>query len=301
MMRRAFWALAVAVLLAVPVAVQAQGDYLDVYIAKVKPEKTAEFNAIAKKMAEANRRYNGDQWLAMQTLYGEGDVVVFVSTRNDYADIDKANGAFMGALNKAYGKEATEKMLQDWENCLAGSRTELRRRRWDLSRKAPADAAAYAKFIGGSRVLRTTAVHIRPGHVADFEALLKDTKAAGEQAANTQPLYVSQVVEGSKGTTFYIAGLRSSLAGFDKNPTIRDILGEEGYKKFLQVNADSVEGAESSLYRFSPELSNPPEEIASAAADFWHPKLAMAAAGSKAKTAMNKPAAMKPAGVKPKQ
>src|SRR5438128_5119851 len=109
----------------------------------------------------------------------------------------------MSALHKAYGKDAAEKILHDWGNCLATSRNELRRRRFDLSTKPPKDAAAYAQLIGGSRVLRTTAVRVRPGHVADFEALLKDVKAAAEQAANTQPVLVSQVIEGSQGTTFY--------------------------------------------------------------------------------------------------
>src|SRR5437016_8925540 len=37
--RRALWALAVVVCLAAPIAVQAQGDYLDVFVVKVKPEK----------------------------------------------------------------------------------------------------------------------------------------------------------------------------------------------------------------------------------------------------------------------
>jgi quinol monooxygenase YgiN len=284
-----------------PVAVQAQGDYLDVYTVKVKPEKVADFNAVAKKMVEANRRYNGDHWLTMETTYGEGDTFVFVSTRQDYADIDKANDAFMSALNKAYGKEAAEKMLHDWESCVASSRTEFRRRRWDLSRQAPTDAAAYAKFIGESRVLRTTAVHVRPGYVADFEALLKDTKDAAEKAANTQPLLVSQVIEGSRGTTFYVSSLRSSLAGFDKNPTIRDILGEEGYKKFLQVNAESVEGTESALYHFSPTLSNPPEEVASVASDFWHPKVTVAAATPKPKAPAVDGTSVKATAAKPKQ
>jgi len=91
------------------------------------------------------------------------------------------------------------------------------------------------------------------------------------------------VIEGSKGTHFYISTLRSSLAGFDKNPTVREILGEEGYKKFLQVNAESVESTESALYRFSPELSNPPQEFVAAAPDFWSPKHAVALAGAHAK------------------
>jgi hypothetical protein len=126
-------------------------------------------------------------------------------------------------------------------------------------------------------------VHIRPGHVAEFEALMKEAKEAGEKTADTQTLLVSQVIEGSKGTTFYISGVRSSMGGFDHNPTTHEILGEEGYKKFLQISAESVEGTESALYHFSPELSNPPEEVAQVASDFWQPKQTVAAAAPKSK------------------
>jgi len=301
MLRRAFWALAVVVCLAAPVAVHAQGDYLDVYIVKVKPEKLADFQALTKKWIDANRRFNGDRWIAMETVYGDGNVFQFTSTRQDYAEIDKLNEAAMNAANKAFGKEVADKMERDFQSCLVWSRSELRRRRWDLSRKGPGDPATYAKLIGESRVLRTTAVHVRPGHISDFEALLKDSKEAGEKSANTQPLLVSQVIEGTKGTTFYVTSLRSSLGGFDKNPTIHDILGDEGYKKFLQVNAESVEGAESTLFRFSAELSNPPEEIATVAADFWHPKAAMMASASKAKAPAAKTVELKPTSEKPKQ
>ena len=291
MWRRTLLALALVACVVVPMAVYAQGDYLDVYIARVKPDKTADFEALAKKVADANRRNKGDTWLAMQSVYGEGDTYVFVSTRQDYADADKGTAAFFGALSKAYGQEGAEKMLHEWDSCLISSRAELRKRRWDLSRKVPA-AADYAKSVGESRLLRTTAVHIRPGRIADFEALLKDLKTAGEQAANTQPLFVSQVIEGGDGTIFYVSSLRTSMSGFDNNPTIREILGEEGYKRFLQVSADSVEGTESSILRFSAELSNVPQEVMAAAPDFWQPKPAMAHA-AKPKAAPVQPAAEK--------
>jgi hypothetical protein len=291
MLRRACLALAVVVCLVVPVVVQAQGgDYLDVYTVKVRPEKLADFQAIAKKMADANRKNNGDHWLATETVYGEGDTYTFISTRQDYADIDKGGDAFYGALAKAYGKDGSQKILNDWEACLAGSRSEFRRRRWDLSWKVP-DAASYAKFIADSRVLHTTRVHVRPGHLTDFEGLLKEAKAAAEKAPNTQGVFVSQVIEGNKGTTFYVTSLRSSIGGFDKNPTIHDILGDEGYKKFLQVNAEAVENTESMLLRFSPELSNPPQEVIAAAPDFWQPKPVVATHTAKPKAAPVKPAA----------
>src|SRR5215813_14262504 len=104
MVRRAIWVLVVVVCLAVPVAVRAQGDYLDVYIVKVKPEKLADFQALTKKFVDANRK--------------------------DNADIDKANQTEMDAVNKALGKELAEKMGHDFQNCLVWSRSELRRRRW---------------------------------------------------------------------------------------------------------------------------------------------------------------------------
>ena len=296
MWRRAFQAAAVAVLLATPVAVQAQGDYIDVYTVKVRPEKVADFQVLARKWADANRRNSGDHWLAMETVYGEGNVFVFVSTRQDYADIDKANEASMSAADKAFGKDA-EKMLHDWDSCLVWSRNELRHRRWDLSRKAPTDAGEFAKLLGESRFVRTIAVHVRPGRTTEFEALLKELKTAGEQNPSTAPLLVSQSVEGGNGTTFYVSTLRNSMAQFDKNPTLHEILGEEGYKKFMQVNAESVEGSESALYHFSPEISNPPEAIAAVASDFWQPKATMVAAET-----MHKPrAGVKTAAQKPKE
>jgi hypothetical protein len=283
--RRSLWVFVAAVCLAAPVAVQAQGDYLDVLIVKVKPEKLGDFQALNKKVADANRRFNGDRWIAMESVYGDTNVYQFTSNRKDYAEIDTGNDTFVAAMSKAFGKEAAQKMEQDFNNCVVWSRTELRHRRWDLSRKPPQDAEAYAKLIGESRLLRTTAVHIRPGHVPEFEALMKEVKEVGEKNSSTAPVFVSQVIEGGKGPTFYLSTLRTSMGGFDHNPTTKEVLGDEGFKKLQQVVADTYEATESTLFRFNAELSNPPEEIAKVAADFWHPR-ALVASATKPKAAM---------------
>ena len=279
--RKALWALAAAVCLAAPVAVRAQGDYLDVFVVKVKPEKVSEYQANGKKYAEANRRANGDRWITFESVYGESNVVMYVSTRNEYADIDKALDAEMAALEKTYGKAATQKLQQDFNNSVVWTRAELRRRRWDLSRKAPQSAAEYAKLIGESRLLRTTAVHIRPGRTPEFEALLKEVKEAGEKNPNTAPVFVSQLVEGGEGGIFYLSTLRSSIGGFDHNPTTKEILGDETFKKLQQIVAETYESSQSVLYRINPELSNPPEEVAKVAMEFWRPKAMVAAAKPK--------------------
>lgn len=285
--KNALWAtglVACASLLA-PAVLYAQGDYLDVYVAKVKPEKAAEAEAIARKIVDANRSNNGDHVITSETAYGEVYTYVFATPRQDYADVDKGNEAFAAALSKALGKQGADKLLADWSSCLISAHTELRRRRPDLSRKLPADPQSFAKLVGESRVLRTTVVHVRPGHVPEFEAFLKEAKERGDRNADAQPLLVSQLVEGGTGAVFYLTGLRKSLGGFDHNPTLKDIVGDEAFAKLQKLSAEGLGNSESALYRFRPDLSYPPDEIAQVAADFWNPKpVISAAAKPKAKT-----------------
>jgi hypothetical protein len=280
---KAMWTAVVFVLLAALAVGQAQEQYLDVYVAQVKPEKRAEFDAISKKIAAANRQNKGDVWLAMETVYGPADRVSFVSVRQGYGDAEKGTGAFFEAMQKTYGKPGTEKIFQDFSQCLVSARSEFRRRRWDLSSNTPSDPAAMTKLVGEARWLRTTVVHVRPGQVAAFEALLKDVKAAREKASAPQTVLVSQAVAGQEGTVFYVTTLQNSLAGFDAVPLIQQTLGDEGYAKFLKTSADVVADSETMINRFLPELSNAPEEVAAIAPDFWRPKTEVAA-GAKAKT-----------------
>jgi hypothetical protein len=186
----------------------------------------------------------------------------------------------MASLQKSYPGAVGGKMMQDFGSCLQSSRGEFRRRRWDLSINVPADAAAMAKMVGESRWLRTVAVRLRPGQIANYEAALKDLKAAAEKATPPQTTLVSQAVAGQENTVFYISALRSSLAGFDNQPMLQQILGDDGYQKFLKQTADSVAGTQTMIFHFLPEMSNPPDAIAAAAPDFWRPK---AAAAPKAK------------------
>jgi len=270
-------------------AQQGKQDYLDVFTVQVKSEKRADFDGIARKIAAANRQNKGDTWIAMETVYGSGNRVSFLSTRHSYGEVEEAMGTFMGALQKTYGKAATGKMLQDLDQCIIASRSEIRKRRWDLSSNAPSDPAALAKLVADSRWLRTTTVHVKPGEVGNFEALAKDLKTAREQASPPLTVLVSQAVAGQEGTVFYVTSLQSSLAGFDGIPTMQETLGEEGYAKFLKSNAESVSNTETVINRFLPDLSNAPEEVASIARDFWTPKSsgAMNAKGNTKGTMVN--------------
>src|SRR6266851_3019292 len=115
-------------LLAVAAAAQpAATGYLDVYSVRVKPDKRLQFDAIAKKWAAANRQHKGDTWVAYQVEYGEQNTLYFVAPRANYAAIDEAQTAFMGALKSSYGA-GMEKLLADADSCLISSRSEIRTR-----------------------------------------------------------------------------------------------------------------------------------------------------------------------------
>lgn len=285
MQRKALWTALAFVLLvsfAVGQAQQSQESYLDVYVVQVKPDKRADFDAINAKIAAANRQNKGDTWLATETVYGPVDRVSFLSNRNSYGEVEAAMGTFTTAIQKTYGKAASAKIWQEFNQCVLNAHSEIRRRRWDLSSNAPSDPAAYAKLIAESRWLRTTAIHVRPGETANFEALLKDLKAAREKASPPLTVLVSQAVAGQDGIVFYSTLLESSLAGFDTIPSVQQLLGDEGYAKYLKINAEAVSDTETVINRFLPDLSNVPEQIAAIAPDFWRPK-AMVAAETKTK------------------
>jgi hypothetical protein len=61
-------------------------------------------------------------------------------------------------------------------------------------------------------------------------------------------------------------------AGFDNNPGTKDILGEEGFKKFLPLNEEAFEVTDAVLYLFNAQLNNPPDDVAVRALAFWHLK-----------------------------
>jgi len=294
--KKALWAAGflAGVLLAAP-SLRAQGTYLDIYIAKAKPEKATDLEALARKIADINRHNNGDHVIAMETLYGDGYTYVFTTQRQDYADVDKGGDAFMAAMNKGLGKQASEKLLSDWNSCLVSSHSELRLRRPDLSSKFPKDPQSFAKLVGESRVLRTITVRVRPGHLSEFEALLKDVNAHADRNPDTRPVLVSQLVEGGQGDVYYISFLRSSLGGMDKEPTLKDILGEEGLAKFEKGIGETAAASQSAIYRFRPDMSYPPQEVSDVAADYWQPKPTVAAAAKpKAKAANDAEVAAKP-------
>lgn len=246
--------------------------YLDVYVARVKQDKRADFDAVIKKMVAANKRHKGDNWVTYQTEYGEANTVYFVSVRNNYGAIDEGQKAFMGALSGSYGAAGMAKLFADNDAYLINSRSEIRVRRPDLSSNLPADNAALNHVVGKSRFLRIVMVRTRPGRGPDFEAELLKVKAANEKQTPGRVTTVSQSSVGSPLGIYYLTNFGDSMAALASPKTLPELLGDRGYRDFQKNSSETTINVEIIICRWLPELSNPPAEIASADPAFWNPK-----------------------------
>jgi hypothetical protein len=272
MVRRAHWGVLVALLLGFCASARAQVGYLDSFVVQVRPEKRLAFDALAKKIALANRDHNGDNWIALETIYGEGNTISFISTRSSYGDIEKATGAFMAAMEKGLGKEGSQKLFAELNNCAASQHGTVRIRRYDLSTNFPADAAGQATILGATRWIRIIKVYVRPGMGPRFEELIKQVNEAASRNGDKNPTAVSQIVAGERGTIYYVSQLFPSLGGLDGMKPLPQMMGESAFEKFEKGVSEVVTSTDVSINQILPDLSNPPAAYVEVAPDFWRPK-----------------------------
>jgi hypothetical protein len=275
-------AIAVSMLLAGSAICQTKDNYLDYYIVKVKPEKRADFDAAVKKIVDANRRGHGDNWLAFEAVYGQGNTVYFSSTRKDMAAIDTANENFMKAMKETLGANFVN-VFRDMEGAVISSAGEIRRRRWDLSYNVPDSQEELLQRTGMARFIRVSMVRVRPGHGAQYEELRHMLADALAKRDPNRMITVSQAVAGQTGTVYYIGELQPSIGAFEQTGTLRETLGEEAYNKYQQGVAECVLNTETIIGKILPELSNPPEATVNVTRDFWMPQPAVGSADRMAK------------------
>ncbi len=250
-------------LFALTAAAQPQINYIEAFIVKVKPEKRSEFDTMAKRIADANRKNKGDTFICSEVTYGEQNTIYFTSGRTNMAAIDDGMKAFNDAFGKAFGATAP-KVMDDLNRCITSSRGEIRRARMDLS-SGVAEPSVLMKTIGQSRFVRTTMVRVRPGRAPNYEEQVKMIPGS-----SGPPRVVSQSVAGQNGTVYYVTFFGKSMGDFE-TPGLPQLLGDR-YAEYSKMTAENVLGVETTISRYLPELSNPPEQIAAADPGFWNPK-----------------------------
>jgi hypothetical protein len=272
-----------SLLLAASAAGQTIDNYVDYYIVKVKPEKRADFDGVARRIAVANSRANGDRWIAYEPIYGETNTVYFASSRKDLAAIDTGIESLMRAMKESIGPNF-ETVFHDIDACTVSARGEIRRRRLDLSSGVPDNQEQYGKRLGAARYIRTTTIRIRPGTAPQFEELARTVAKVTAQREPERMFAVSQTVAGQTGTVYYVTDFQTKLAGFEPNPqSMRDAMGEEAYGQLEKRLSETVLTTETLIAKFLPELSNPPDAVANVSAEFWKPEPATGTADRAAK------------------
>lgn len=252
---------------------QQQGELIDIYTARVKPEKRSAFEAAMKKMAAANRKHNGDRWVAFYPMYGaEHGTYHFASVRPNLAASESGMEAFVGALVKDVGEANLERFFGGYTATLESESADIRLRRQDLSVNMPETAEGRLKLIGGSRYMRTTIIRLHPGRLPDFSDMWKQIKSAMEGGGVKFPFSVSMGTTGPVGV-FYLTTYGKSLGDLESQIfSLPQAIGDAAYREMQDRITKMTAEGRTEIYRISPELSNPPEEVAATSPEFWRSK-----------------------------
>ncbi len=227
-----------------------------------------------------------EHYLAMTSMSGPSEAW-YINAYDSFAAAEKGNQsmdkepAFQGAVAKL--SEQDSEYINGGIGLMAAYQE-------DLSYN-PMINVADMRYFG------VLTFHVRPGHDADFKQALKMVKEYHEKANVNEHLVVFQVVAGAPGGTYLVFRPMKSLAELDAydsaHKPYHEMMGEDGRKKFSELQAASIAETETTVFAFSPKMSYVPKEWATTAAnsDYWFPKTAVAEkkpAGAAEKKAVKK-------------
>ena len=146
--------------------------------------------------------------------------------------------------------------------------------------------------VAEMRYFEVETIRLRPGHDKDWEDLVALYKATAEKIKLDEHDIFFEARYGAPAGTVYIFTPRKSLADLDTamgaGKAFQEALGPDGQKKWAQLIEAAIANDNTTLVRFSPEMSYPLDAWVKADPGFWKPK-AMAAQKAPA-AAAKKPA-----------
>jgi hypothetical protein len=126
-----------------------------------------------------------------------------------------------------------------------------------------------------ARLLEVTEFHIRAGHAKDWSDLAKMYIAACEKAGTSAHWAFYHLDFGGPSGVYLLLSSDKSMADIDSGDAegkkIRDAMGEEGMKKFTELEAATVESVNSQLFAVNPLQSYVPDEWIKSDPGFWQP------------------------------
>lgn len=130
--------------------------------------------------------------------------------------------------------------------------------------------------IAEMRYFEVETIRRRPGHDKDWEDLVALYQSAAAKANIDEHDIFFEARYGAANGTVYIFTPRKSRAELDTamaaGQAFDDALGPDGLKKWGELIEATVASDNTTLVRFSPEMSYPPEDWVKSDPGFWKPK-----------------------------
>ena len=130
--------------------------------------------------------------------------------------------------------------------------------------------------IPAMRYFEVETIRVRPGHDKDWEDLVALFNATAAKINLDEHDIFFEAHYGAPNGTIYIFTPRKSLdeldAAMGTGKSFQDALGPDGQKKWGELVEAAVGSDNTTLIRFSPDMSYPPEDWVKADPDFWAPK-----------------------------
>ena len=139
--------------------------------------------------------------------------------------------------------------------------------------------------IAHSRYFEISLYRVRPGHSQDWDALVKMVIAAYQKIPDSH-WATYEAVYGQEGGTYVVFVAMKSASEIDQSfgdssKKFLAAMGEDGLKKFSELEAAAIESSQHNWFVFNPKMSYPADEWVKADPDFWKPKASPAAAPKK--------------------
>ncbi len=131
-------------------------------------------------------------------------------------------------------------------------------------------------FRTGSHMETVMLFKIRPGHMSEWEELVKLVIAGYKKGAPDAHWAAFQEAYGIPGGGFLILttlkGGSALDAEFASDKNFVEAMGKENMKKLEELEAACVESRQDNLFVMNPTMSNPPDALIKSDPDFWKPK-----------------------------
>jgi hypothetical protein len=148
--------------------------------------------------------------------------------------------------------------------------------------------------LDGARYMEFTQFLVRPGHMKDWDELVKMVQQGYRKGVPEANWTVFQQQYGTAANAFLVITPLKSLTEVDHMMTsdkgFTDAMGEEGMKRLRELEVVCIESEQTNLFRINPRMSYPREAWVKADPTFWKPKPVGTAKVATTKKVQAKPA-----------